>query len=154
MKTSLLLLALLLICAICSFGQTADTPKYFLAAGLGTTPYVLPNGSGFLTFGLHLGGSNYTYSHMILTREQATVSQGFMRVLIVQDGFTLGLLGDAGIAAGADVAASIAAGGILSYDISRFTKIPKTSIVGAVKAQKLTGSAVSPTFSIGFAKSF
>ncbi|WP_321471172.1 hypothetical protein [uncultured Paludibaculum sp.] len=129
--------------------------QYFVAAGAGFNRYADKQASGWLTFGARIAPGLYTYSLLTMTDQTSTIGQGFMKVLIRQDGFTLSALGDAGVAAGEGaVGSAFAGGGSLNYDISRWTKVPKTWVTATVKVAKTTLGEAQPVFCFGFGKSF
>lgn len=144
---------LLLSCGLSA--QGADPPKYFVAAGAGWNHYSRPQASGWLTFGAQISGSNYGYSVLTMTSQHATMGAGYARLLASHDGFTLFGLGDMGIITGlGEVGGSFTGGSAVSYDISRWTKIPKTFAIVSVKVRKTTLNEVEPTFHFGVGMSW
>ena len=147
-------IVLLFIAALAAFAQDANQPKYFVGGGTGVAPYMLPIGSLFGTFGMRIGDNTYTYTNLHTTSVNATLGQGIMQVLARSGNFTLSAIGDVGGNASPNgLSLAIAGGGILAYDISKWTKIAGTSAFGVVKIQR-TGDNALPQFGIGIAKTF
>jgi len=160
----LLTIALCLMFALAAFAQTPTVapaaasepqPQYFLAAGAGFNHYVVPQASGWMTFGAKVGDGSYTYTTVTMTGKSSSLSAGYARVLIQQDNFTLMALGDAGVTSGeGNVGGAFAGGGSLSYDISKWTHVPKTFAVATVKVLKTSLNDVQPVFCFGIGKAF
>jgi len=157
-------IALCLLSAVAALAQAPTVPsgpvsepqpQYFLAAGAGFNHYTVPQASGWMTFGAKVGDGNYTYTTVTMTGKSSSMSVGYARVLIQQDSFTLMALGDAGVTSGeGNVGGAFAGGGSLSYDVSKWTHVPKTFAVATVKVLKTSLNDVQPVFCFGIGKAF
>ena len=163
MKALLTAVLCLLIATACfaqdaaqpSAPSIAYQPQYWLAAGAGFNKYASPQANGWLTFGVRVGDASYTYTTVSMTSVNSTLSAGYARILIEQDRFTLMALGDAGVSSGSgNVGGAFSGGGALAYDISRWTKIPRTYAVATVKVLKTSLNDVQPVFGFGIGKAF
>lgn len=152
--------ALILVLSVCGAQDVSQVPaapapviayqpQYFIAAGAGFKQ-TTPQATGFLTFGVKVSDMNFTYTNLTMTSKHASVGQGFGRYIIQTDGFTLAALADAGMSTGdGSVGGAFGAGGAITKDISRFTKIPHTAFVAIIKCDKASGADVKPTFLFG-----
>jgi len=147
---------LALLLAGVSYAQSGPAEaQYFVAGGAGFNRYAVPATSGFLTLGVRVAEGSYTYTAVSMTDTNSTMAQGILKVLVRQDGFTLGVLGDAGIASGEGAVGPAFAGGtILTFDVSRWTRTPKTWVTASVKLMKTSLTEVQPLFVFGLGKSF
>lgn len=149
------LVTLLFAAAALAAAQAPNQPEYFIAAGAGWNHYATPQARGFLNFAARIGDRSYSFTTLEMTSAASSLRTGYARLLIQEDGFTLLAIGDGGLAAGSgEVGAAVSAGGALAYDITRWTKVPKTHAFAAVRVLKTGLESVQPVFAIGIGKSF
>lgn len=138
---------LLFVAAIAAFAQEPAPSKY-VAGGIG--------GPGvFAVMGFRLNDSTSTYTDLNLAGT-TSVSQGIVRNVFAfknnSFGVRLGVLGEAGAAVTGNTGFAGALGGVLSLDISQWTKVPGLSLIAPMKFAK-TGDRTYPVYAIGFSKS-
>jgi len=125
-------------------------PQFFLAAGAGMNKTDSPQAQGFLTLGVKLSDLNFTATNLVMTSKTSAITQDFGHYLIQENGFTLaGLIGGGVASGGGSVGGSVGGGLAVTYDISKYTKIPHTGFVAQVKVDKTSGADVKPTFLFG-----
>lgn len=125
-------------------------PQYFVAATVGFQNTATPQATGGLTFGVRVREANFTYTTLTMTGKTSTLGQGFGRYLIQVNGFTLAALADIGVSTGNDsVGSALGMGGSISYNISRWTKVPHSAFVATVKCDKSGSADVKPVLTFG-----
>ena len=140
---------LLFIAAIAAFAQ--DTPsRGYYAGGMSTI-------GPFAVIGTQLNDNTSAYVNAGLAGT-TTVSAGVVRYLInVQNSgigsFRVGALGEAGAAVTGSTGFAGALGGVVAYDISKWTKVENLSIIAVMKLEK-TGDVAHPAYGLGFSKRF
>lgn len=151
----LLLLAASLFCLSIS----AQTPQYFMAAGSGFNQANLPKITGFVSFGVKVAGTDsahptYSYSTIESTNATSSIRTGVLQILIQQDGFTIGALGDAGMATGTTaLGGAFSFGGVIAYDLSKRLKIPGTNLMFSIRPTKQNLTVVAgagPPFQVAY----
>ncbi len=132
------------------FGQ-----DYWVFAGAGWNRAETPEGSGFLNFGANLGSGNFALTTVEMTSRTSSIRAGYARLLKFKDRFGLLALGDAGVISGeGSVGGAFSGGGILTYDISKWTRVAGTHAVFVVRVNKSSMNDVQPTFGFGVGKVF
>jgi hypothetical protein len=149
------LIALIFIAAAALPAQT-PAPQYVLAGGLGFNHADTPQIAGELSFGARITDGIYSFSTLKMTGKLSTISTGVSRRCHVSDGFTLSALLDGGLAAGGGtVGGAVSGGGMLTMDVSRWSKIPGSFAYGAIRIlESPVAGGVQPAFSFGFGKVF
>jgi hypothetical protein len=152
---ALLFLATILAMAQTNSVDTAYQPQFVLSAGAGWNHYAAPQSAGWMTFGARIADGTYSLTSIDMTSQTSSIRTGLSRVLIRQGYFTLTALGDAGIASGSGTAgAAFSGGGSVLYDISRWSKVEHTYLIGTVRVLKTTLTEVQPVFALGIGKAF
>ena len=142
-------IAIFLFAALAAFAQDqAPAPSRYVAGGIG--------GPGmFAVMGFRLNDSTSTYTDLNLAGT-ASVSQGIVRNVFHVDSpnfdLRVGVLGEAGAAVTGSTGFAGALGGVLSLDVSKWTKVPGLSLIVPVKFAK-SGDQTYPVYAIGFSKS-
>src|ERR1041385_7364140 len=138
-------ITLLFLATLAAFAQQ---PGKYVAAGVG--------GPGvFAVMGFRLNDTTSTYTDLGLTGS-VSVSQGVVRYVFnaTNNSFSLkvGVLGEAGAAVSGDSGFAGALGGVVSLDVSKWTKVPGLNLIVPMKFAK-SGDRTYPVYAIGFSKS-
>jgi hypothetical protein len=136
--------------------SAAYQPAYVIAAGGGLSPYASnERAHGWMTFAAKITDATYSLSTVEMMQSGASLRTGLARMLIQQGPFTLTALADAGLNSGSgNIGAALSGGGMLAFDIGKWTRVDKTFLIGTVRIYKLGFEAVAPVFGIGIGKAF
>jgi hypothetical protein len=134
---------------------TLSQPQFILSGGLGFNHYETPQIKGQLSFATRVADGLYNISTLNTTSKVSTLSTGIAKRFHVGEGFALSALVDGGIATGGgNVGGAVSGGGILTYDVSKWSKVSGSFAYGAVQIAQTSLGGVQPTFSFGVGKVF
>lgn len=133
-------------------------PAYYVGTGATFDYYGKTGFAANTEIGIQIkGGPVYSYSTLELTSTTATLRTGALYVFDQSGNFSLGALGDAGLATGQGPTLGAFSGGLMVfYDIgARVTKGVQHFYIGAgARVLQLSGQAVQPIASVTFGKGF
>lgn len=136
-------IVLLFLASLAAFAQDTPSTGYYAGGWSGQ--------GAFAVLGKRVSETTSVYSNLGISGTTA-VTAGMVRSVLQVNQFRVSLLGEAGAAITGNAGFAGAFGGVLAYDISRWTKTPMS--VFAVMKETKTATGLVPVYGIGISRSF
>ena len=144
---------LLLLCATITYAQN-ETPKRFIAAGLGFQSYENQKPAGWMGVCNQVETKSYLCAVTDYSDQTSSVRAGIERIIWQYRNLTMTMKADAGAATSVSggVGGSYGAGGTLVYKIGKVVNVPNFYLVGSASwlhSNVVEGANLNRLFSFG-----